>query len=157
MHDLLIRRAAGVCSNLLNEYYYMYEFLCHLPLLDKGTNISQVCVLVFERGHRPPCDFDEGHYLAMMIRGFAPFFIQSISRKSDDYLPDDAPNLCKEVANLTSLQDHNKSLNEFLEQYRKRYFGNQGVQRELVLNSCLLSILQMSFDFSSSIQQGLIL
>ncbi|KAJ5992134.1 hypothetical protein N7451_007858, partial [Penicillium sp. IBT 35674x] len=112
-------------------------------------------VLVSERSDHPPCNLDEKTYLATMMRGFAPFFIQSISRKSDDYLPGDAQNLCKEVANLMSVKDDDKSLNEFLEQYRKRYFGNQRVQRTIVLNSCLLNILKMPFDFSSSIRQGL--
>lgn len=91
------------------------------------------------------------------MHGFTPYFVRSISCKSDNYLPGDARNLCEEIAKDMIRQNPDKADNEFLELYRQRYYGNKAVQGSAILHSCLLYILKMPFDFSSSIKQGLIL
>ncbi|KAJ5902629.1 hypothetical protein N7495_003157 [Penicillium taxi] len=113
-------------------------------------------ILVSERTDHPAQNYDT-YYLASMMRGFVPYFIEAISTKSDDYLPGDAENLSKEIFNYMKPKEHDENLIEFFEQYRKRYFGNQVVQRATVLHSCLINILKMPFNLTSSIEQGLMI
>jgi hypothetical protein len=79
-----------------------------------------------------------------------------MSIRSDNYLPGDAQTLCKELTNYLKLKADNKEFNDFIELYRKRYFRSSSVQKEAILESCLLHILKMPFDLSSSIIHGLI-
>ncbi|OGE56594.1 hypothetical protein PENARI_c003G11399 [Penicillium arizonense] len=113
-------------------------------------------VVVYGRSDRPPCSLDDRVYLAKTVRGFVPYFVQSMSIRSDNYLPGDAQTLCRELTNYLKLKADNKEFNDFIELHRKRYFRNSSVQKEAILESCLLHILKMPFDLSSSIIHGLI-
>ncbi|KAJ6091795.1 hypothetical protein N7467_003764 [Penicillium canescens] len=115
-----------------------------------------LAVVVYGRSDRPPCSLDDRVYLAKTVRGFVPYFVQSMSIRSDNYLPGDAQTLCRELTNYLKLKADVKEFNDFIELYRKRYFRNSSVQKEAILESCLLHILKMPFDLSSSIIHGLI-
>ncbi|KAJ5737877.1 uncharacterized protein N7483_003002 [Penicillium malachiteum] len=113
-------------------------------------------ILVEGRSDRPSCNPDDRYYLNTMLDGFVPYFIESISLKSSDYLPGDVHNLSKEVSIHMNLQTHGEEFAAFLQLYRQRYFSNQPVESAMVLlASCLLHILKMPFDFETSILQGL--
>ncbi|KAJ6007284.1 hypothetical protein N7540_011260 [Penicillium herquei] len=115
-----------------------------------------MAILVEGRSDRPSCNPDDRHYLNMMLEGFVPYFIESISLKSSDYLPGDVHNLSKEVSIHMNLQTHGEEFAAFLQLYRQRYFSNQPVESAMVLlASCLFHILKMPFDFETSILQGL--
>lgn len=90
------------------------------------------------------------------MRCFLPYFVESMSLRSDSYLPGDAQTLCKEITNYLKPKADEKDFDDFLEIYRKRYFRNSSVQKEAILESCLLHIVKMPFDLKSSIMHGLI-
>jgi hypothetical protein len=91
-----------------------------------------------------------------MTRVFLPRFVQAVSSRSGNYLPGDARNLCKEIArDMGTLLDDGE-FSSFLELYRQRYLGKSVVWKLDVLEACLLHIVKMPFDLTSSSQQGLI-
>ncbi|KAJ5753286.1 hypothetical protein N7520_010203 [Penicillium odoratum] len=129
----------GIFQSLQDEYLYL-------------------AVLVYGRDDLKPCDYDDRNYLATALRGFIPYFVESISLKSDNYLPGDAQTLCREIASyLATKEDVMKAFTEFIQMYRKRYLSNAPVQRAAVLETCLLHILKMPFDLESSIRHGLLM
>ncbi|KAJ5767154.1 uncharacterized protein N7511_004770 [Penicillium nucicola] len=115
-----------------------------------------LAVLVYGRDDRAPCSLDDRIYLAKTMRSFVPYFVQSMSIRSDSYLPGDAQNLCKEITYYLKLKANEEDLNDFIEVYRSHYFRNASVPKEAILESCLLHILKMPFDLNSSIIHGLI-
>lgn len=112
-------------------------------------------LLVTGRSDLGLCRADDHLYLHKMMRVFAPHFVQSMSRKSSDYLPGDAKNLCREVAERMDYSG-NTEFSEFLQLYHKRYCGRPGMGQREMLESCLLHSLKMPFELTASIRQGLV-
>ncbi|PYH88522.1 hypothetical protein BO71DRAFT_423634 [Aspergillus ellipticus CBS 707.79] len=102
----------------------------------------------------PPQD---GNYLDTMMRCLVPRFVVAISQRSDDYLPGDAKNLCHEIADsIMKVTEDSSDLLAFLDLYEKRYIHKPSTSPEAVLESCLLHIMKMPFELSSSIRYRLI-
>lgn len=101
------------------------------------------------------CRADDHLYLYKMMRTLVPRFVQSMSRKSSDYLPGDAKNLCREVAERMGSLGENE-FSEFLQLYHTRYCGRPRMGQREILESCLLHSLKMPFELTASIQQGLV-
>ncbi|KAJ5301811.1 hypothetical protein N7508_006674 [Penicillium antarcticum] len=119
-------------------------------------DVLYLAVLVYGRSDHSPCSLDDRIYLAKTMRSFVPYFVQSMSIRSDSDLPGDAQTLCKEITNYLGLKADRKDLDDFIEVYRNHYFRNPSVPKEAILESCLLHILKMPFDLDSSITHGLI-
>lgn len=101
------------------------------------------------------CHQNDRLYLHKMMRTFVPSFVQSMSRKSSDYLPGDAKNLCREVAERMDYSGDTE-FSGFLQLYHRRYCGRPGMEQKEILESCLLHSLKMPFELTASIQQGLV-
>ncbi|KAI9039934.1 uncharacterized protein KD926_008920 [Aspergillus affinis] len=135
-----------------------------------------VAISVLGRSDLRICVGEERRYIARMMRVFAPRFTQAMAQRSDEYLPGDAQNLCKEIAHDmgSSLIDNPNSNSDsgseegadedeeelvgFLHLYRQRYLGKSGTESGYldILEACLLHVLKMPFELESSVQQGLI-
>ncbi|KAK1142567.1 hypothetical protein N8T08_007542 [Aspergillus melleus] len=135
-----------------------------------------VAISVLGRSDLRICVGEERRYIARMMRVFAPRFTQAMAQRSDEYLPGDAQNLCKEIAHdmgASLIHDTNDNTNSesdegdeedeeelvgFLHLYRQRYLGKSGTGSGYldILEACLLHVLKMPFELESSVQQGLI-
>lgn len=91
-----------------------------------------------------------------MTRVFVPRLVRSMSCESASYLPGNVQDLCKEVAADMEATDNVQELNRFLELYRQRYIRKPVEYKGQVLETCLLYMLKMPFDITSSTEYRLI-
>ncbi|KAE8373009.1 hypothetical protein BDV26DRAFT_297357 [Aspergillus bertholletiae] len=111
-----------------------------------------LALLVTGRTDLGQCDATDRQYVEKMLHDFVPSFVQSLAMKSNEYLPGDAQNLSRDVAERMKALD-NPQVDEFLQLYRQRYIGRKDLN---ILETCLLHILKMPFEVTSAARQGLI-
>lgn len=90
-----------------------------------------------------------------MLQAFVPRFLASLSPMASEYLPGDAQNLCVEIANRMERIENDLEYSNFIAIYRDRYARKSASQRAVV-ELCLIHILKMPFELSTSIRSSLI-
>ncbi|OQD95978.1 hypothetical protein PENVUL_c100G08227 [Penicillium vulpinum] len=114
-----------------------------------------VAVLALGRDDLRPCTAGDREYLAVMMQGFVPRVVSSLSPMASEYLPGDARNLCIDTADRMELIEDSSDFQTFIAMYRGRYVQKPLSQRAVV-ELCLLHILKMPFELTSAIQSSLI-
>ncbi|KAJ5960931.1 uncharacterized protein N7479_008081 [Penicillium vulpinum] len=112
-------------------------------------------VLALGRDDLRPCTAGDREYLAVMMQGFVPRVVSSLSPMASEYLPGDARNLCIDTADRMELIEDSSDFQTFIAMYRGRYVQKPLSQRAVV-ELCLLHILKMPFELTSAIQSSLI-